>query len=140
MKQQRNVYVKYKSCKFAFLHYCVMFSMFIKYIYVEIIQNTPAKLNLEISLFTKVITVVNCHLTTSLLVFPQKYYPPDFDPSKIPKLKLPKDRQYVVRLMAPFNMRYSLFCLCIYSCRFQINTCFQKLIICNNNNCIKVLN
>ncbi|KAF0887331.1 CCD94 protein, partial [Crocuta crocuta] len=37
--------------------------------------------------------------------FPQKYYPPDFDPSKIPKLKLPKDRQYVVRLMAPFNMR-----------------------------------
>uniref|UniRef100_A0A8L0DRP3 Splicing factor YJU2 n=1 Tax=Oncorhynchus mykiss TaxID=8022 RepID=A0A8L0DRP3_ONCMY len=35
-----------------------------------------------------------------------KYYPPDFDPAKIPKLKLPKDRQYVVRLMAPFNMRY----------------------------------
>ncbi|XP_061599109.1 splicing factor YJU2 [Cololabis saira] len=34
-----------------------------------------------------------------------KYYPPDFDPAKIPKLKLPKDRQYVVRLMAPFNMR-----------------------------------
>ncbi|KAK2864085.1 hypothetical protein Q7C36_003239 [Tachysurus vachellii] len=24
-----------------------------------------------------------------------KYYPPDLDPSKIPKLKLPKDRQYV---------------------------------------------
>ncbi|NWS29352.1 YJU2 factor, partial [Polioptila caerulea] len=34
-----------------------------------------------------------------------KYYPPDFDPAKIPKLKLPKQRQYVVRLMAPFNMR-----------------------------------
>ncbi|KAM4761322.1 splicing factor YJU2-like [Cyanocitta cristata] len=34
-----------------------------------------------------------------------KYYPPDFDPAKIPKLKLPKDRQHVVRLMAPFNMR-----------------------------------
>ncbi|XP_078000198.1 splicing factor YJU2-like [Glandiceps talaboti] len=34
-----------------------------------------------------------------------KYYPPDFDPSKIPKLKLAKDRQYTVRLMAPFNMR-----------------------------------
>ncbi|XP_028672318.1 splicing factor YJU2 [Erpetoichthys calabaricus] len=34
-----------------------------------------------------------------------KYYPPDFDPSKIPKLRLSKDRQYVVRLMAPFNMR-----------------------------------
>ncbi|XP_035784699.1 splicing factor YJU2-like [Anopheles albimanus] len=34
-----------------------------------------------------------------------KYYPPDFDPSKIPRVKLPKNRQYTVRLMAPFNMR-----------------------------------
>ncbi|XP_068711106.1 splicing factor YJU2-like [Montipora capricornis] len=34
-----------------------------------------------------------------------KYYPPDFDASKIPKLGLSRDRQYVVRLMAPFNMR-----------------------------------
>lgn len=34
-----------------------------------------------------------------------KYYPPDFDPSKIPRCKLPKNRQYTVRLMAPFNMR-----------------------------------
>lgn len=34
-----------------------------------------------------------------------KYYPPDFDPAKLPKLKVPKDRQYVVRLMAPFTMR-----------------------------------
>lgn len=34
-----------------------------------------------------------------------KYYPPDFDPSKIPRMKLPKNRQYTVRLMAPFNMR-----------------------------------
>ncbi|NXE70709.1 YJU2 factor, partial [Calcarius ornatus] len=34
-----------------------------------------------------------------------KYYPPDFDPAKIPRLRLPKERQYVVRLMAPFNMR-----------------------------------
>ena len=34
-----------------------------------------------------------------------KYYPPDFDPAKLPKLNLPKDRQYVVRLMAPFTMR-----------------------------------
>lgn len=34
-----------------------------------------------------------------------KYYPPDFDPNKIPRRKMPKDRQYVVRLMAPFNMR-----------------------------------
>ncbi|XP_014664687.1 PREDICTED: coiled-coil domain-containing protein 94-like [Priapulus caudatus] len=34
-----------------------------------------------------------------------KYYPPDFDPSKLPKLKLSKERQYVIRTMAPFNMR-----------------------------------
>lgn len=34
-----------------------------------------------------------------------KYYPPDFDPAKIPRRKMPKDRQYTVRLMAPFNMR-----------------------------------
>ncbi|XP_064481579.1 splicing factor YJU2-like [Ornithodoros turicata] len=34
-----------------------------------------------------------------------KYYPPDFDPRKIPRLRLPKDRQYTVRLMAPCNMR-----------------------------------
>ncbi|CAL1275390.1 unnamed protein product [Larinioides sclopetarius] len=34
-----------------------------------------------------------------------KYYPPDFDPSKIPRLRLPKDRQYTVRLMAPCNMK-----------------------------------
>lgn len=35
----------------------------------------------------------------------QKYYPPDFDPSKIPRLRLPKNRQYTVRIMAPCNMR-----------------------------------
>jgi hypothetical protein len=34
-----------------------------------------------------------------------KYYPPDFDHSKIPRMKLPRNRQYTVRLMAPFNMR-----------------------------------
>lgn len=34
-----------------------------------------------------------------------KYYPPDFDPAKVPKRKMPKDLQYTVRLMAPFNMR-----------------------------------
>ena len=34
-----------------------------------------------------------------------KYYPPDFDPAKLPKLEIEKNRQYVVRLMAPFTMR-----------------------------------
>eukprot|EP00038_Savillea_parva_P008021 m.174105 g.174105 ORF g.174105 m.174105 type:complete len:346 (+) comp13790_c0_seq1:272-1309(+) len=34
-----------------------------------------------------------------------KYYPPDFDPSKVPRRRMAKDRQYKVRLMAPFNMR-----------------------------------
>lgn len=35
-----------------------------------------------------------------------KYYPPDYDPQKIPKLaKGLKQRQWVQRVMAPFNMR-----------------------------------
>lgn len=34
-----------------------------------------------------------------------KYYPPDFDPAKIPRRKMARDRQFTVRLMAPFNMR-----------------------------------
>ncbi|SPO23999.1 related to YJU2 - Essential nuclear protein, putative spliceosomal component [Ustilago trichophora] len=33
------------------------------------------------------------------------YYPPDFDPSKIPRRKAPKDAQQTVRLMAPYSMR-----------------------------------
>lgn len=34
-----------------------------------------------------------------------KYYPPDFDPSKIPRIKKAADQQAKVRLMAPFSMR-----------------------------------
>ncbi|KAJ1985391.1 hypothetical protein H4R34_000045 [Dimargaris verticillata] len=34
-----------------------------------------------------------------------KYYPPDFDPSLVPRAKKPKDQQQKVRLMAPFTMR-----------------------------------
>ncbi|GMT19115.1 hypothetical protein PFISCL1PPCAC_10412 [Pristionchus fissidentatus] len=35
----------------------------------------------------------------------QKYYPPDFDPTKLPRAKQPKNRQWVQRVMTPFNMR-----------------------------------
>lgn len=34
-----------------------------------------------------------------------KYYPPEFDPSKIPKLKQGKNKTFSIRIMAPFNMR-----------------------------------
>ncbi|RNA26106.1 coiled-coil domain-containing 94 [Brachionus plicatilis] len=34
-----------------------------------------------------------------------KYYPPNFDPSKLPRVKREKNRQFTIRLMAPFNMR-----------------------------------
>lgn len=34
-----------------------------------------------------------------------KYYPPDFDPAKIPRARCPKNRQFTVRLMAPCNMK-----------------------------------
>ncbi|KAJ2781952.1 Pre-mRNA-splicing factor cwf16 [Coemansia javaensis] len=34
-----------------------------------------------------------------------KYIPPDFDPAKIPRLRLGGNRQVKVRLMAPFSMR-----------------------------------
>ncbi|CAF0994854.1 unnamed protein product [Adineta ricciae] len=34
-----------------------------------------------------------------------KYYPPDFDPSKIPRSKRVKNTQFSIRLMAPCNMR-----------------------------------
>jgi hypothetical protein len=34
-----------------------------------------------------------------------KYYPPDYDPTNIPRLKLPKTRQYTVRVMTPCNMK-----------------------------------
>lgn len=41
------------------------------------------------------------------------YYPPDFDPAKIPRRKVAADRQQAARLMAPFSMQ----CL---SCREYI--------------------
>uniref|UniRef100_K7HB81 Splicing factor YJU2 n=2 Tax=Caenorhabditis japonica TaxID=281687 RepID=K7HB81_CAEJA len=43
----------------------------------------------------------------------QKYYPPDFDPSKIPRAKGQKNRQFVQRVMTPFNM--------------QCNTCHEYI-------------
>ncbi|KAL4003599.1 hypothetical protein ACH3XW_8265 [Acanthocheilonema viteae] len=35
----------------------------------------------------------------------QKYYPPDFDPSKIPRAKGQRNRQFVQRVMVPYNMQ-----------------------------------
>ena len=34
-----------------------------------------------------------------------KYYPPDFDPSKVPKSKVKRNATFEIRLMAPCNMR-----------------------------------
>eukprot|EP00095_Tigriopus_kingsejongensis_P007328 snap_masked-scaffold589_size129586-processed-gene-0.6 protein:Tk07328 transcript:snap_masked-scaffold589_size129586-processed-gene-0.6-mRNA-1 annotation:"coiled-coil domain-containing protein 94" len=34
-----------------------------------------------------------------------KYYPPDFDPSKIPRSKVARNKTFIIRLMAPCNMR-----------------------------------
>lgn len=34
-----------------------------------------------------------------------KYYPPDFDASKLPRVKREKNRQFTIRLMVPFNIR-----------------------------------
>jgi len=34
-----------------------------------------------------------------------KYYPPEFDPSKIPRLKVKRTGVFSIRIMAPFNMR-----------------------------------
>ena len=34
-----------------------------------------------------------------------KYYPPDFDPTKLPRLRINPVKTFVVRIMAPFNMR-----------------------------------
>ena len=34
-----------------------------------------------------------------------KYYPPDFDPSKIPTVKGNRNATFIIRVMAPCNMR-----------------------------------
>ncbi|KAF1743456.1 hypothetical protein MXB_3775 [Myxobolus squamalis] len=41
----------------------------------------------------------------SVYVKLKKYYPPDFDATKLPKLRITKNRQFVIRIMAPMSMR-----------------------------------
>jgi hypothetical protein len=36
-----------------------------------------------------------------------KYYPPDFDPTLIPRNRKPKDRKYTVNLMMPMTIQCS---------------------------------
>ncbi|KAL6728361.1 hypothetical protein Aduo_010140 [Ancylostoma duodenale] len=43
----------------------------------------------------------------------QKYYPPDYDPTKLPRAKGTRARQFVQRVMTPFNM--------------QCNTCHEYI-------------
>ena len=57
-----------------------------------------------------------------------KYYPPDFDPSKIPKCKEPRNKTFGIRLMAPCNMRCSTCGEYIYKVQCSLRSRVKLLI------------
>ena len=57
-----------------------------------------------------------------------KYYPPDFDPSKIPKVKGNRNATFIIRVMAPCNMR----CTTCGEYIYKVQIAFKKKSFCNN--------
>lgn len=51
-----------------------------------------------------------------------KYFPPDFDPKKVPRLKRDPEKQIGVRMMIPFSMQCNtcgeFMYRCVYVCVF----------------------
>ena len=57
-----------------------------------------------------------------------KYYPPDFDPSKIPKVKGNRNATFIIRVMAPCNMR----CTTCGEYIYKVQITSKKSSFCNN--------
>ena len=61
-----------------------------------------------------------------------KYYPPDFDPSKIPKVKGNRNATFIIRVMAPCNMR------CTTCGEYIYKVLLYKQLFCRNSNMISL--